>query len=359
MPKAASTTLTFNNNLQARYPDRVFTRAVRLPGGVSYSAGQVLAEVNVTKQNEVQTLTFASGAGTVYLTVDGVNSGTFAYNASAATIQALMDTLIGSGNVVVAGTGGTNGTYTFTFAGDYSYRDVALMTVSTPTGGGTATMSETTKGSAGITGCTTAWSSTGTNGANIAKGVLLVDAQTNAKGELIDQWGHKLSAVTVPMAYLGEFLISKLTGVNSLNVSQLGKIVDGGLNTSSPSGVDDVQLLAVDTIMSGGSISITATDYTGVNKTAKVAWDTNWTTTVAAIQTALNGLLGTSAVACAVVSTKNMSITFSGTNYTATSQPDVRVDISAATGPTTATITHSTLGYNSAFLSGSVLQLGV
>lgn len=107
---------------------------------------------------------------------------------------------------------------------------------------------------------------------------------------------------------------------------------------------NEVQTVAVDTILSGGKIGFTAVDSTGVPRTVLVAYNTSWTQTVADIQTALNALLGTSAVAAAVVATKNMTLTFSGTNYAGVAQPAVGVDISAATGPTQVTVTRSTPG---------------
>lgn len=106
----------------------------------------------------------------------------------------------------------------------------------------------------------------------------------------------------------------------------------------------EVQTVAVDTIMSGGKIGITAIDKNGVPQEVVVAYNTSWTQTVADIQTALNALLGTSAVAAAVVATHDMTLTFSGTGYTGISQPPVGVDISAATGPTKVTVTRTTAG---------------
>jgi len=120
--------------------------------------------------------------------------------------------------------------------------------------------------------------------------------------------------------------------------------------------VNEVQTVSVNTIMSGGKIGFTAIDKDGVPQTVAVAYNTSWTQTVADIQTALNGALGASAVACAVTATKNMTITFSGTNYAGLPQTEVTVDISAATGPTTATVTTTTAGVDGRMIAGAYVQ---
>jgi hypothetical protein len=114
--------------------------------------------------------------------------------------------------------------------------------------------------------------------------------------------------------------------------------------TTLSTGANEVQTVAVDTILSGGKIGFTAVDKNGVPQTVVVAYNTSWTQTVADIQTALNALLGTSAVAAAVTNTHDMTLTFSGTNYAGVAQQPVGVDISAATGPTKVTVTRSTAG---------------
>lgn len=109
-------------------------------------------------------------------------------------------------------------------------------------------------------------------------------------------------------------------------------------------GANEVQTVAVDTILSGGKIGLTAVDSAGVPQTVVVSYNTSWTQTVADIQTALVAVLGTAAVAAAVTATKNMTLTFSGAGYAGKAQPPVGVDISAATGPTKATVTRTTPG---------------
>ena len=78
---------------------------------------------------------------------------------------------------------------------------------------------------------------------------------------------------------------------------------------------------------------------------------------VADIQTAFNatGVLGTSAVACAVASTKNMTITFSGAGYAGLPQTLITVDNSAATGGCQqVSMVRTTTGVDGRFKAGSV-----
>lgn len=132
--------------------------------------------------------------------------------------------------------------------------------------------------------------------------------------------------------------------------------ISGTTATITAIGVNEVQTVAVDTIMSGGQIQIIAIDKNGVEQGVNVAYNTSWTQTVADIQTALIAKLGTSAVACAVTNTHDMTITFSGTGYAALPQTAVVVDISGATGPTKVTVTRTTPGVDGRFVTKSFIQ---
>lgn len=114
--------------------------------------------------------------------------------------------------------------------------------------------------------------------------------------------------------------------------------------TALSTAANEVQTVAVDTIMSAGKIDIQATDSGGAQRDVNVAYNTSWTQTVADIQTALIAVLGTAAIACAVTNTHDMTITFSGTGYAGVAQRPVIVDISAATGPTKVSVTRTTPG---------------
>lgn len=101
------------------------------------------------KVNEVQTLTVDATGGTFALTFDGEKTAAIAEAASAATLQAALETLsnIQPGDVVVAGSAG--GPWTITFGGQWAGKDVPAI-VTDPallTGGaGTAVITTTTAG---------------------------------------------------------------------------------------------------------------------------------------------------------------------------------------------------------------------
>jgi hypothetical protein len=99
---------------------------------------------------EVQTLTSTATGGTFLLTVFGLTTGTIAFNASAATIQTALDTLLGTGQVTVAG-GPLNTTpVTLTFGGQLAQWNVPQVTAdNTAATGGTVVPSTTTPGVSG------------------------------------------------------------------------------------------------------------------------------------------------------------------------------------------------------------------
>ncbi len=104
----------------------------------------------VTKYTaEQQTINLgAATAGSITITFDGQTTGSIAYNATAATVQAALEALpnLGVGQIFVTG-GPLPGTVTLTFAGKYLGVNVSQVTV-TPTGltGGTVTVNTTIQG---------------------------------------------------------------------------------------------------------------------------------------------------------------------------------------------------------------------
>ena len=244
MPILPTRTMVRTNDLQARYPEDVRTIAVRLPPNVSYAAGQVLAENgNIVTRNEVQTVTITGTptGGTFTLVFPYLGAtGNIAYNATAATVQAALDALIGAGNCVVTGGPGPGTPWVVTFANEYGNRDVGAMTTTAAFTGGTSpavAVAETTKGSAGPTECMTAVVDANSDGTQLPKGVLLVAAQTDDKGCVVGEFGVG-NQVTVPMAISGEFPCSKLVGlvanhVTLGNAKQLGRLVSGNAITDS------------------------------------------------------------------------------------------------------------------------------
>lgn len=146
--------------------------------------------------------------------------------------------------------------------------------------------------------------------------------------------------------------------VRSLTATYSAVDTSTGAITITALGVNEVQKVAPNALMTGGNLSITASDKDGKDQTVVVAYTTDWATTVAAVQTALVAALGTTAVTCAVADTSAFTITFSGANYAATAQPLVRVSIlegetGSAVQMATATVTRTTAGVDGRFIAGS------
>jgi hypothetical protein len=224
-----TTTLTRSNNLQARYPQDVRHKGVRLPGGVNYAAGQVLGEFTTPQRNEVQTLTVNATGGTYRLGLDGQFTTPLAHNANQAAIQAAIDALLAPGNCTVGGTG----PFTFTFGQEYGNRNVAVLQVDAGAAtGGTPAIVKTTPGSAGATGTMAAVVSGASDGTQIAKAVLLLNTRTNSRGMVINEFGQEVDH-GAPVAYRGEFYCGDLIGLTSTFAGHLGKLVDGSAITDA------------------------------------------------------------------------------------------------------------------------------
>lgn len=229
MPLLPTTALTRSNGLQARYPQDVRRKGVRLAGGVNYPAGQVMGEYTAAAGNELQTLTITATGGTYQLGLDGQYTTALAFNANQATIQAAITALLGSGNCTVGGTG----PFTFTFLQEYGNRNVATLQVNAAAlTGGTATVAKTTPGSAGATGTMAAAQTGATDGTQTAKAVLMQNTRTNSRGMVIDQFGQETSH-DAPVAYQGEYYCADLIGLTATFLGHLGKLVDGSLITDA------------------------------------------------------------------------------------------------------------------------------
>lgn len=224
MPTTPAQSYTYSSNLQARYPEDVRFANARLPGGANYPRGQVLGIVKTAARNEVQTLTITATGGTFKLGFQGYpQTVAIAYNANAAAIQAALDTILGSGNVTVTGTG----PFVLTFGGDYANRDVApLVPDNAAATGGTAAIAETTKGSSGP--YFAAYDDAASDGRDVARGLLWQATQTDPAGNVVGEFGSRTGLITAPVAVAGEFMCSDLTGLDANAVADLGKINDGG-----------------------------------------------------------------------------------------------------------------------------------
>lgn len=206
--------------------------AVRLPGGISYPKGQILSEVQVAARNEVQTLTFGTGTGGSFklLWPDGQITGAIAFDAAAAAIQSAIQTVLGTGSVVVTGTG----PFVLTYSGtEYKNRELSLpQIVSAITGGTAPSIAQTTHGSAGAVGCYAAYSTGGANGRGTGRAILEMAVQTDMRGCVRDQHGST-DEITAMAWVTGEFLATDasgnllLPGLDATNAAQLGAIVSG------------------------------------------------------------------------------------------------------------------------------------
>jgi hypothetical protein len=358
--------LTRNRLKPIRYVELARRTAVRLPGGVNYAAGTVLGKRSTTTAaDEVQTLTLTGtptgGSFRLGVPLGGsavTPTAAIAYGATAAAVQTALAAVLGTGNVAV--TGGAGGPWTVTFGGDAGQRDVPILTLFTNSlTGGTSpslTIAETTKGLP-TGGHFAAYDPTASDGTQTAKFILEHDVQTDFYGNLIDELGLP-TQMTVPAFTHGEFLVSELTGLNGLAVAQLGRLVDGGLDTTSPSGANEVQTVTYDSANTGGTLRLTVAKPNGdIVTTAGITWNGTDATYLASIQSALDTATGvTNGIVAGGLPDTALTLTYSGTGYAGLSHRLASV----ATFPTSsaaANVARTTTGYNAAFTSDAVLSM--
>jgi hypothetical protein len=227
-------TLTRSRIQPIRYPELARTISVRLPGGVNYPAGQVLGERSAaTPADEVQTLT-VSGSPTggtftigVPLQVGSVTPTVpLAYNASAAVVQAALETILGIGNVTVSLSGAV---YTITFIGDFAKSSIPLLTLFANglTGGSspTVTPARGTSGTPGA-GLFAAYNDALSDGVEVARVALEHNVITDFSGRMLQEYGSA-GPITFPAYNQGDFLASELPGLDANAVTDLGKLVQG------------------------------------------------------------------------------------------------------------------------------------
>ena len=126
------------------------------------------------------------------------------------------------------------------------------------------------------------------------------------------------------------------TGVTSADVV---RTTGGGQGTYAA--VDAVQTIGITGTLTAGTFTITLQDKTGTAKTtAAIAYNAN----NAAIQSALDTLLGTNAVVVGGTAITANTLTFSGEGYEGLPQQIVTIDTSGLTGATGYTAVHTTRG---------------
>ena len=240
MPYYPQKILTQSKVRPVWYPDRAMRRTVRLPGGVTLNAGQILYET-LTTANATQTLTFSGATGgtfsLLYPNQIGFDLvGPVTYSGTAATmranLQAALDNYFGPSQAVVSG----SGPYTITYSGNLvSNQDIPLPIAQNNLTGGGATVTP----AAGVTGAGgigfyepyTAGSALGTTYV-----VLEANTRTAADGTILDEHGGT-GKQTAEAWLSGAFLAANLTGLDTTLVPSsggmgtLGKFASGGWNT--------------------------------------------------------------------------------------------------------------------------------
>ncbi len=175
-----------------RRPELAIRTAILLGVSTTFYKGQLLSQVSGT--NEVQTLTTGgTGAGSTFtLTFGGVTSSVITWSATTATlvanIQAALDGMssIGPQNTLVANSNLSSGIgdVTITFQNDLGAINQALIGTPAPTASLTTSMAETTPGVAGSNGLMIAYNSSGSGGAEVAKGIIPMTVTTDASGNV-------------------------------------------------------------------------------------------------------------------------------------------------------------------------------
>lgn len=144
----------FRRVLPYVYPERAAYRAVNLPPSTTFVGGQLVGTYGATA-NAVHTIsdtpTITSGTFTLTyvhpLTFETVVTDDIDYNANNATVQAAIEAILGTGNVVVAGSGLPGNDTTLTYQGDLAGRPIPLPTIDNDSlSGGTLAVASTTVG---------------------------------------------------------------------------------------------------------------------------------------------------------------------------------------------------------------------
>jgi hypothetical protein len=210
---------TGENYLKPLFPEKTKPRGVNLAPNAFYPPGSVLIPSAGTA-NDVQTIT-PPGAGTY--TLSGVNpisgaaftTAPLAFNATDAAVQAALATVLGAGNVAVAG-------LAVTFQGALAGQAVPLMTASA------GTVAHTTTGSTALQ-----LANYNAAGAGTPTCLNCYACATDGAGNVTfggQAGGAYLTGATWPgaMAYFGgSFATTDLVGLDANAVTRLGRLASG------------------------------------------------------------------------------------------------------------------------------------
>lgn len=244
MPFAPTLVLT-NSKVKPACPmHECSSRSVRLPGGINYSAGQVLEEVaGGTPVNAAHTITFGgtpSGGSFLltYITAYGPKATKpIAFSGTAATmvanLQASLNDLLGAGNTVVSGTG----PYTITYQNDLGSLPLAIPTATNNLTGSSPTVTPASSVTGRFPGVLYQARASGT-----AICILEYDVQTDMAGSVINEFGVASNDNTVPAFDKGDFHATDaagnllIPGLDSTTLGHLGKLVRGA-SLSAPGAI--------------------------------------------------------------------------------------------------------------------------
>lgn len=227
-----------NRTVDPQWQNGSGTLAVALVANQILQKGQLLGQVSAANQNERQQLAAVGvvTGGTYRLNYLGSWTGTLAYNANAATIQAALEATenLEPGDVKVTGTG----PWVIEFQGGLANSPQPLLLVESgvtgpPNQDGSASSYAITRTQSGVSnGKWAAYAPGATDGRQIAKLVLSCDAAVDHRGTITygksatgGEHGEKYSSVKA--YYSGVFSCAELLGLDNGAVTALGKIVSG------------------------------------------------------------------------------------------------------------------------------------
>lgn len=229
---------TTNAQLQPYYyPELARTIAANLVPG-TYVAGQALGKYTSSAVNEVQTLTATgtvSGGSYTLALADGTSLGSYAHNATASTIQAGINAVLGAGQITVGGGAFPGTPLTFTFSGSFAGTNVPLITVtSSVTGGGSIAMSETTAGVPGP-GKMGKYVDANSDGTGVLVGFLKYACTVATDGTITigQNWDNSPGVeLTVPVYITGYFHSADVVGLDANGLADVqGHFIEGSLST--------------------------------------------------------------------------------------------------------------------------------
>lgn len=231
------------------------------------AAGTLLARVTAASQSQIQTINFSGGGdvptgGTFRLSIPGIDGGTYYasltnlgtstydadldYNISNADLKIAIENMLEDagyvGATVTIGGGACPVDATVTFGGSAVYKEMPAMTAdgTNLTSSGTATLSNSITTHGWKKGDWTTYNNTDTysKGTGVARGIAQYDFRTDYFGRVVftsngSSPQNRVYQQTAPLWTQGDFLCSKLTGLDSGAITDLGKLIGAAESTDT------------------------------------------------------------------------------------------------------------------------------